>query len=284
MAGQLEGADVVIVPGYSVTSPGLSWPASFPGQRCAPSDILEGYQQLQSDARVEGKLLLLLDEGSARISKDSSVSWLLLGARRDDFQYGVDISLPAEPSQHCSGEAASQSFLEPLAHKRYLLSFKGSFQDWPLAHELAALHNDSWDVVVVDAANAGYDAEYLLWNSVFNLVLAKPDSHDVRFNEVVCSGGIPVAIADDSWVPPFDGFIRFSSYGFLFRDSDVSKLLPRLRDVLSNPAEVRLLREWLGCSSTSCHATQRVIIHEEYPRYTVRISITILYTYIHTYI
>ena len=244
MALQLEHAHVVVVPGYSALD-ALARPLSFPGRLCGARQVYEGYQQLQSDARLRGKMLVLLDRGSARISQDQTYSWLLLGARRDAFQYGVDISMPTEPTPRCASESASRSYLEPLTQKRYLISFKGSFQDRPLAAEVAAFHRDRPNVVVVDDVNAGYDSEFLLWNSIFNLVVATADDRDARFNEVVCAGGIPVAMADATWVPPFDGFIRFSSYGVLV-DTDPSMLLPRLRDVLVNRAEVYVLRESLG--------------------------------------
>ena len=203
-----------------------------------------GYRQLQLHPHLDGKLLVLSDMGDKRISQDNTVSWLLLGARRSTFQYGVDVSMPAEPTPRCSGEAASKSFLEPLERKPFLMSFKGRLER-PWGKQVAALHDDH-DVVIVGDANADYDAEFLLWNSVFNLVFATANHRNSRFNEVVCSGGIPVAMADASWVPPFDGFIRFSSYGVLIEDSDPSNLLPRLRDVLLNTAEVHILRESLG--------------------------------------
>ena len=246
MAKQLAEAHVVVVPGYSVVPEVPGYWVSFAGRACAANEILAGYRQLQLDARLQDKMLVLLDKGTSRISQDTGFSWLLLGARRDAFQYGVDISMPAEPSPRCSGISASSSFQQPLGQKRYLLSFKGSFRDYPLAGELAVLHRDNWNVLVVDAAHTGYDTEYLLWNSVFNLVFASAADRDSRFNEVVCSGGIPVAVADSSWVSPFDGFIRFRSYGILVDDTDLSTLLPRLGDVLLNSAEARLLREPLG--------------------------------------
>ncbi|CAE7813281.1 ttv [Symbiodinium necroappetens] len=239
MAMQLEHAHIVLVPGYSVL-PDVTRPLSFPGRSCAPSQIYEGYRQLRLHAHLDGKLLVLSDMGDKGLPQDTSFSRLLLGARRSTFQYGIDVSMPAEPTPRCSGEAASMSFMEPLEHKRFLVSFKGRWEP-PWEKQVAALHDNN-NVVIVDDANAEYDAEFLLWNSVFILVFATANYRNSRFNEAVCSGGIPVAMADASWVPPFDGFIRFSSYGVLIEDSNPSNLLPRLRDVLLNTAEVHVLR------------------------------------------
>ena len=204
-----------------------------------------GYRQLRLHAHLDGKLLVLSDMGDKGLPQDTSFSRLLLGARRSTFQYGIDVAMPAEPTPRCSGEAASMSFMEPLEHKRFLVSFKGRWEP-PWEKQVAALHDNNNNVVIVDDANAEYDAEFLLWNSVFILVFATANYRNSRFNEAVCSGGIPVAMADASWVPPFDGFIRFSSYGVLIEDSNPSNLLPRLRDVLLNTAEVHVLRESLG--------------------------------------
>ena len=68
-----------------------------------------------------------------------------------------------------------------------------------------------------------------------------------RFNEAVCSGGVPVLITGTSsvggsyYVPPFDEFVPFTAYGVLVREQKVSQLLHRLQAIPE--AEVQMLRE-----------------------------------------
>lgn len=44
-----------------------------------------------------------------------------------------------------------------------------------------------------------------------------------RFNEAVCSGGIPVDVWNE-WIPPFDEIIPFKKYGVQLAESEVDNL------------------------------------------------------------
>ena len=94
--------------------------------------------------------------------------------------------------------------------------------------------------------------QFVLRNSIFLLVLPGDHSITGRFNEAVCSGGIPVLVQPTTptvnnvgydgpqrWVPPLDELVPFSSYGIEWLG--VSKaLVERLQR--TSPAERDRLR------------------------------------------
>ncbi|CAJ1360173.1 unnamed protein product [Effrenium voratum] len=237
---RLEESHVVLLPGYSGGARNL--PARR-GRRCSDEEILGAYNRLLSHARLDGKLLLLASGfgGFAEVGTEGvePFAWLRVHPSQENFRNGHDLSVPPAPTELCSSVQASQSFLEPLAGKRFLVSFKGRLNGPLLDGPLSALH-DGLEAVVVDEADARYSSEYLLFNSAFSLVVPGEGS---RFNEAVCSGGVPAAVANSSWVPPLEGFFLFESYGLRLTEAEAFGVVPFLRSVLADVAQVQLLRE-----------------------------------------
>ena len=92
--------------------------------------------------------------------------------------------------------------------------------------------------VQVDEADARYDLQYLLLHSAFSLLA------DVSaFNDVVCSGSIPVMMVHD-WVSPFEGFTNFETYGLRLRSGlALPDLIDKLEAEVADHAKMYVLRE-----------------------------------------
>merc|ERR1712060_696615 len=88
------------------------------------------------------------------------------------------------------------------------------------------LHNGV-DRVIANSSDAEYDFDTLLQHSRFNLILPGDIEFSYRFAEAVCSGGVPVMIGAH-WVPPFDEFVRFESYGVYIQKDLLHTILPIL--------------------------------------------------------
>lgn len=61
-----------------------------------------------------------------------------------------------------------------------------------------------------------------------------------RHSESICSGAIPVLIADD-WVPPFESLVPFEKYGVMIKEKDAEKIVSELRQI---PPERVKLMQW----------------------------------------
>lgn len=90
----------------------------------------------------------------------------------------------------------------------------------------------------MDEADARYDLQYLLLHSAFSLLA------DVSaFNDVVCSGSIPVMMVHD-WVSPFEGFTNFETYGLRLRSGlALPDLIDKLEAEVADHAKMYVLRE-----------------------------------------
>merc|ERR1719478_986980 len=96
--------------------------------------------------------------------------------------------------------------------------------------------HDGKSVVISDKNDEQdtYDFDDLMISSRFVLILAGDDVWSFRFNEAVCSGGVPVLVTN-LWIPPFENIVPFETYGVLVRESSLdnatsaSSVLQRLR-------------------------------------------------------
>merc|ERR1712060_636475 len=76
----------------------------------------------------------------------------------------------------------------------------------------------------------GYDFDELRESSVFNLIMSGDVEFSYRFNEAVCSGGVPVLISE-RWVAPFNEIIPFETYGVSLAEHDVRNLSATLKAI-----------------------------------------------------
>merc|ERR1719389_1347958 len=101
--------------------------------------------------------------------------------------------------------------------------------DTPFRASLRQLLHNGHDCVLAKTSES-WDYDDLLHSSKFLLILRGDVEFSYRFNEVVCSGGIPVLVTD-SWVPPFNELVPFESYGVLCKEDRVGELLPKLKSL-----------------------------------------------------
>lgn len=272
MTDKLSEADAVVVPGYTYTKcdvPGgcsteRSWARL--GDFCYhDGTALAAYWRLRAEPELQGRLLVLWDAlpriypaphlPDTGVYRDPRYIWAADGARKEFFRPGVDISIPCEPTPRCSSAAARRAFLEPRQAKRYFASYKGKLR-YPTRETVARLFHDGNQVVVVDRLDPNFDYDELLFSSAFNLVMGGDTVQAFRFNEAVCSGGVPVLISSH-WVPPFDTLTPFDTYGIQLNEEEVPALLERLR--ACGPEEWERLRENARRACGAHFATSEVV-------------------------
>jgi len=106
-----------------------------------------------------------------------------------------------------------------------LLAFKGDLGTHSLRREAQrALHNPDQVILILDKHDTTFEYWELLSKTVFAPVIRGHVSFSYRFSEVVCSGAIPVLLADD-WVPPFEDILPFKEYGVRVREAQVNELV-----------------------------------------------------------
>ncbi|CAE7257846.1 rib-1 [Symbiodinium necroappetens] len=234
MVRQLDEAAVVLVPGFS-TRRQHEWLETRFQEDCSEAVVLHAYRKLRSQEDLRGKLLVLLDAGDFSIPEDQDMAWLRIGPSRSSFRLQRDLAIPSEPTLLASRPESLRSFLEPVDMKRYFLSFKGRLREVGLPETVGYRGKH---VVVVDEADARYDLQYLLLHSAFSLLA------DVSaFNDVVCSGSIPVMMVHD-WVTPFEGFTNFETYGLRLRSGlALPDLIDKLEAEVADHAKMYVLRE-----------------------------------------
>ena len=79
-------------------------------------------------------------------------------------------------------------------------------------------------VIIADKADPRWDYDQLRTSSVFNLILAGDLEFSYRFSEAVCSGGVPVLLAN-KWVPPFNDSLPFPGYGVYIHEDRIQDAL-----------------------------------------------------------
>lgn len=174
------------------------------------------------------------------LARDSMYSrpdfvWAKIGADRKHYRPGIDISLATPPLASASWQAAE----EPLTQKPYFASFKGGFERGPIRQRAHNLFHNGKDIMIVDfdwtkgsgdSGNSHQEYHKLLHGSVFNLILRGDTLWSNRFNDVVCSGGVPVLVTKD-WVPPLSELVPFDSYGVLIEESQLENMIDILRRI-----------------------------------------------------
>eukprot|EP00408_Alexandrium_pacificum_P040386 CAMPEP_0171276848 /NCGR_PEP_ID=MMETSP0790-20130122/64053_1 /TAXON_ID=2925 /ORGANISM="Alexandrium catenella, Strain OF101" /LENGTH=256 /DNA_ID=CAMNT_0011745963 /DNA_START=42 /DNA_END=812 /DNA_ORIENTATION=- len=230
------------------------------GSRCRGEDTLEAYRAIQG---VLGKKVVVLENSpnpnglkydlpDDGIYAEPSMSWAFVGA--DTAHY---VSLPPGPPLRCQLASpfsrAAVSFSEPLEKKAYLASFKGGLHMHPFRYAAKVALHDGESIVIADASEDNWDFDELLYSSVFSLILRGDAIMTSRVNEAVCSGGIPVLVTD-SWIPPFNETVPFTSFGLIHAEAEVGTLRDRLKKV-SDEERARLR----GAAKMACQENFQTI-------------------------
>jgi len=143
----------------------------------------------------------------------------------------------------------AKAYDEPVAHKMFFLSFKGNLENAPVRQVVTKLYNNDRDQVIHPSWDPSYDFDYLLQHSRFNLILRGDVEFSYRFNEAVCSGGVPVLVTDH-WIPPFNELFPFESYGVFVHEKDVGSLLSILKALPDQEVENRRSKARIYCQNT----------------------------------
>jgi len=165
------------------------------------------------------------------------------------YRPDVDVSMPPPATARCR-RVPEKSFEEPLESKQFFLSFKGTLNstDGNKAHNKLpgfrlrrkvhkVLHNGR-DRIIEDTSSQTTSFDLLLTSSRFLLIMGGDVEFSYRFNEAVCSGGVPVLITN-TWIPPFREFVPFESYGVLVRENQVGDLLYILQSLTDAEVDKR---------------------------------------------
>jgi hypothetical protein len=144
-------------------------------------------------------------------------------ALHDRYRKGIDISLPPPFTDNYMRMRWLPS--SSKTERSVLLAFKGDLGTHSLRREAQrALHNPDQGILILDKHDTTFEYWELLSKTVFAPVIRGHVSFSYRFSEVVCSGAIPVLLADD-WVPPFEDILPFKEYGVRVREAQVNELV-----------------------------------------------------------
>lgn len=255
-ASSLLEADILMLPPYLAAE--CNWPAYGSGNctttpanlhraghevdKCGASIMaaVADVQAIYGDKRV-----LLLDTNSlwepyalpkAEYAVEGRI-WAKGDSLAPYYRPHLDISMPPASFPRCR-QTPRKAYEDPVSAKRYFVSFQGQMRT-PVRQTLQQLVNNDVDQIVLDKSSPSHhDYDELLHDSRFNLILAGDVPFSYRFNEAVCSGGVPVLVTEQ-WIPPLSEFLDFDSYGVLVKESDIHNLVPRLRAMTDEDVEIR---------------------------------------------
>jgi hypothetical protein len=245
-------AQILIVPPYLAEE--CNWPSygngkchsqpnTFrPGKVCR-KEIISAILQVQSQNPT--KKILIVDQNPFWVPYDfdnatyhrEGLIFAKVNSLQPYYRNGVDVSMPPPATPRCS-RTPMEAIDEPIDNKEYFLSFKGQLHTPFRADVRKVLHN-GMDRIVAETSEQ-WDFEKLLYSSKFSLILRGDVEFSYRFNEVVCSGGVPVLVTD-YWVPPFNEVVPFEDYGVLVKEGPPQELLSKLQSI--NGTELDRLRK-----------------------------------------
>ena len=164
------------------------------------------------------------------VFKDPAFSWIRNNAVEGVFRPKRDISIPPPLTESFE----RYKFIRNAHQNRsYFLTFKGNFQTYSLRSKLAALHDPEAGILILNSgseSSKSYDYNDLMSGTNFTLVVRGDALFSYRYSEAVCSGSVPVLLAD-SWIPPLDPVIPFASYGVQIKESEWPDMVKILRGI-----------------------------------------------------
>lgn len=218
-----------------------------------PSNATKALSPEQRLLMIDSYPFYDMDAVQAEFSSNSFI-WAKLNALDSKWDPKRDISLPPPPhfvnvplisSEQPPGDLNVQNADYNSIKKKYFLTFKGSFRTNQLRGALAREINEPTQGIVIvdssDPSSRSWDFKELILNSLFSLVIRGDVEFSYRFTEAVCSGGIPVLLAD-GWVPPLQSLSPFESYGVHVKESDYKNLTTILRTIEKNTNKIMQLQ------------------------------------------
>ena len=224
----------------------VHWPTYWPmeenlaklGNSCYAQTVVEAKALVNDNSALPASFFAVLvdldpywfHELDPALHADPALSWAKVNTLDKYFRPGRDVSLPPPATELL---ARYKLGIRDTQHIKYLVTFKGSFDTSPLREKLAELHNPEAGVVIVNSKadeSEQYGYEELMSSSNFTLVVRGHREYSYRFTEAVCSGAVPVLVAD-GWVPPFDAVVNFREYGVSLKEENYLDLITILRNI-----------------------------------------------------
>lgn len=258
-----DEAEVLMMPPYSAIE--CNWPAYGGGQcdvsantyRYGPNkcqqEVVDVAKKLQ--AQYAGKRILMIDQNpwwepynlpASSYAIEGHI-WAKVNSLSNFYRQHVDISMPPAAVDRCRHTPA-KAYDEPVAQKKFFISFKGNLDNSPVRQSILRLYNNNNDQVIHHSWDSSYDFDHLLQASRFNLILRGDVEFSYRFNEAVCSGGVPVLVTDH-WIPPFNELFPFESYGVFVLEKDIGSMLTTLKALSDQEVEKRRSKARTYCQS-----------------------------------
>ena len=209
------------------------------GEDCYAATVTEArtlYNAYSADNRLSpGFFITLVDldpywfhQLDTALYSDPLFSWAKLKLLDKYWRRTRDISMPPPATERL---LRYKSDMQDLSKKKYWLTFKGTISRHPIRAELAKLHNSTAGIIISDSsADDGYNFDDLMSHSRFTLVVRGDAEYSYRFTEAVCSGAVPVLLAD-GWVPPFSTLVPFSTYGVHVQEKDCQIIAHQLLNI-----------------------------------------------------
>ena len=237
------------------------------GTDCYTATVVEA-QRLFGEYSTEDRLssgffITLVDldpywfhEMDSALYSDPMFSWAKLNTMVKHWRPHRDISMPPPATERLMRYKFD---MRDKLKKKYWLTFKGRFATHPIRAELAKLNNATAGILILDSSDEesnGYDYDELMSSSMFTLVVRGDREYSYRFTEAVCSGAVPVLLAD-GWVAPFSTLVPFQTYGIQIQEQDWQDLVPRLLSIDN--------QEWLNMQDsalTFCHSSLVSVHHQ----------------------
>lgn len=207
------------------------------GTDCYTATVVEAkqlYEDYCADNRLPGGFFIVLvdldpywfHEMDSALYSDPLFSWAKLNLLDRHCRLHRDISMPPPATERLMRYKVD---MRDLSKKKYWLTFKGTLSRHPVRAELATLHNATAGIIISDSSKEDneYDYDDLMSSSKFTLVVRGDAEYSYRFTEAVCSGAVPVLVAD-GWVPPFSTLVPFQTYGIHIQEKDWQTLVAQL--------------------------------------------------------
>ena len=209
-----------------------------PGNSCYEQTVVEAKALVKDNSALPASFFAVLVDLDPywfhtldpALHADSALSWAKVNSLDTYFRPGRDVSLPP-PAVELLGRY--KLGIRDTQNVKYLVTFKGTFETSPLREKIAELHNPEAGIVIVDSRgnDSGlYEYQELMSNSNFTLVVRGHREYSYRFTEAVCSGAVPVLVAD-GWVPPFNAVVNFREYGVSLKEENYLDLITVLRNI-----------------------------------------------------
>lgn len=225
-----------------------NWDANIvkPGDVCYESSMWEAVrlvQQIRNSSNSSGVFATVVDSlpnynFDEKLFASPLLSFAKLNTLASKWRKGRDISMPPPMVDRPARVKYRQPEILGGNPKTYFLTFKGSFATSEVREQLGKLHDPENGVVIVDSSieeSKQYTYEAVMSDSVYTLIVRGDAEFSYRFSEAVCSGAIPILIAD-GWVPPFESLVPFERYGFVFNESYVQEMVSVLRKIALDKA------------------------------------------------